>query len=180
MQGVLGFDALIAGLAFLPQSLSIVVGSQVGSRLAPRLGVRTVLVAGAALTAAGFAWFAALDPSASWASGVLGPGVAVALGMGLAFPALASAATTDVEPGRAGLASGLLNTSRQVGGSIGLAVLATVASARASAPTGSGTSRAEALTSGTATAFGIAAVAALLAVAAAALLPGRPAERQML
>lgn len=171
LQGVLRFDALAAGLAFLPQSASIVLGSQVSSRLVPRLGVRPVLVAGSGLTAAGFAWFATLEADASWATGVLGPGVAVALGMGLAFPALATAATNGVPPDRAGLASGLLNTSRQVGGSIGIAVLATVASARAASTTATGAPAAVALTAGTASAFAVAAGASVLAAVVALLLP---------
>ncbi|HWN25650.1 MAG TPA: MFS transporter, partial [Actinomycetospora sp.] len=77
MQGVLGFDALAAGLAFLPQSASVVVGSQISSRLVSRLGPRAMIVAGGALTAAGFAWFSFLTPTTSWTAGILGPGIAV-------------------------------------------------------------------------------------------------------
>jgi MFS family permease len=71
MQGVLGFDALTAGLAFLPQSASVVVGSQISSRLVSRLGARAMIVAGATLTAAGFAWFSLLTPTTPTTAQVL-------------------------------------------------------------------------------------------------------------
>lgn len=171
MQSVLGFDALHAGLAFLPQSFSIVLGSQLSSRLLPRFGPRPVLVAGATMTAAGFAWFATLDATSSWVGGVLGPGILVALGMGLSFTPLASSATSGVDPGRAGLVSGLLNTSRQVGGAIGLAVLATLATATTATARAGGAPEAVALTAGTTRAFAVAAIATAVAALVALLLP---------
>ena len=182
MQSVLGFDALAAGLAFLPQSLSIVVGSQLASRLLPRTGVRPLLVGGTALTAAGFAWFALLSASDGWVGGVLGPGVVVSLGMGLTFTPLASAATSGIEASRAGLASGLLTTSRQTGGAIGLAVLATLATAHTAALLGAGVPAPVALTAGTTRAFTVAAVVVGASAVVAATLPRTPVpvrERQM-
>ena len=166
MQSVLGFDALAAGLAFLPQSLSIVVASTLASRLLPRTGVRPLLVGGCSITAVGLAWFATLAPDDSWAGGILGPGVVVSLGMGLTFAPLAAAATSGVDASRAGLVSGLLTTSRQTGGAIGLSVLATLATAHTAALLGSGAPGPAALTAGTARAFTVAAVM----VAASALV----------
>ncbi|GLZ54474.1 MFS transporter [Actinomycetospora sp. NBRC 106378] len=174
MQGVLGFDALTAGLAFLPQSASIVLGSQFSSRMLGRLGTRPLLVGGAFLTAAGFAWFALLTPESTWVGGVLGPGIAVGLGMGVALTPLAGAATSGVDRTRAGLASGLLNTSRQVGGAIGLAVLSTLATARADGLLAVGASPAAAATAGTTRAFAVAAVVVAVAGLVALLLPRSP------
>lgn len=176
MQGVLGFDALTAGLAFLPQSVCIVIGSQISSRLVPRLGARPVLVTGAALQALGFAWFALLRVDSTWVGGVLGPGVLVTLGMGLSFTPLAVSATDGVAASRAGLASGLLTTFRQVGGAIGLAALATLATTRTVALAAAGVPAAEATTAGTTRAFAVAAVvvagAALIALALPRRRPG--------
>ncbi|PVZ08442.1 DHA2 family efflux MFS transporter permease subunit [Actinomycetospora cinnamomea] len=176
MQGVLGFDALTAGLAFLPQSGSVVIGSQISSRLLPRVGARALLVGGAALTAAGFAWFAFLTPTTSWVAGVLGPGIAVSLGMGLVFPAVTTAATSGVDGGLAGLVSGLVTTSRQIGGAIGLSVLSTLAVARATSVGASGAPAPAASTAGTTAAFTVAAVVVGVAALVALLVPA-PARR---
>jgi len=171
MQGVLGFDALTAGLAFLPQSGSVVIGSQISSRLLPRVGARALLVGGAALTAAGFAWFALLTPTTSWVAGILGPGIAVSLGMGLVFPAVTTAATTGVDGGLAGLVSGLVTTSRQIGGAVGLSVLSTLAVAQAATVGATGAPDAVAATAGTTAAFTVAAVVVGLAALVALLVP---------
>ncbi len=174
MQSVLGFDALAAGLAFLPQSLSIVAGSQLSSRLLPRTGARPLLVGGATLTAAGFAWFATLSPSDGWVGGVLGPGIAVSIGMGLTFTPLASLATSGVDASRAGLVSGLLTTSRQTGGAIGLSVLATLATAHTATLIQEGVATPAALTAGTTRAFTVAAIVVGVSALVALTLPGRP------
>jgi EmrB/QacA subfamily drug resistance transporter len=177
MQGVLGFDALTAGLAFLPQSGSVVVGSQVSSRLLPRVGARVLLVGGGALTAAGFAWFAFLTPTTSWVAGVLGPGIAVSLGMGLVFPAVTTAATNGVDGGLAGLVSGLVTTSRQIGGAVGLSVLSTLAATRAATLGAEGAPAPVASTAGTTTAFTVAAVVVAVAALLALLVPAPQRER---
>lgn len=171
MQDVLGFDALTAGLAFLPQSLSVVLGSQISSRLLPRVGPRAMLVAGGTLTAAGFAWFAFLTPTTSWAAGVLGPGVAVTLGIGLVFPAVTTAATTGVDGGLAGLVSGLVTTSRQIGGALGLSVLSTLTAAHTAALAAAGVAAPVAQTAGTTRAFAVSAVVVGVAVVVALRVP---------
>lgn len=127
LQNVLGYSALRAGMAFLPMAVTIIVGAQVSARLLPRVGVRPLLLAGTILATAGFAWLSRITPVALYWQHVFGPGCLISLALGLLFTPLAAAATTGVSFAEAGLASGVLNTSRQVGGSLGLAALATIA-----------------------------------------------------
>ncbi|MDE3087030.1 MAG: MFS transporter [Acidobacteriota bacterium] len=127
MQNVLGYGALRAGVAFLPMAASIVVGAQTSSRVMTRAGVRPLLLAGTLLAAVGFAWLSGIGASSTYLAHVFGPGCLISLALGLLFTPLASAATAGVHYSEAGLASGVLNTSRQMGGSLGLAALATVA-----------------------------------------------------
>jgi MFS family permease len=142
LQQVLGFSPIRAGLAFLPMTFAIIVASTQVGKITQRFGARAVLAVGMALIAVGMVLFADVRPNGSYAVDVLGPGVLTALGLGLSFVPVTVTAMMGVEPAQAGLASGLVNTSRQFGGSLGLAVLATVAS-----QTTSGHGRA-ALTSG--------------------------------
>lgn len=130
LQDVLHYSALRAGLAFFPMGIAIVVGAQVSSRLVPRLGVRPPMLVGTVAATGGFWWLSGIGVHSAYLSDVLGPGCIISLALGLLFTPLAAAATSGVAPRDAGLASGVLNTSRQVGGSIGLAALATVASTR--------------------------------------------------
>jgi EmrB/QacA subfamily drug resistance transporter len=113
LQTVLRFDSLTAGLAFLPQSLAIIVGAQFTARLLPRTGPRPLLVAGALVTSAGFFWLSQLTTQSSYAADVLVPGMLITLGLGLTFTPIAAAATGGVAQSEAGLVSGLVNTSRQ-------------------------------------------------------------------
>jgi EmrB/QacA subfamily drug resistance transporter len=174
MQNVLGYSALRAGMSFLPMALTIVIGAQVSSRLLPRTGVRPLLLTGTAIATGGFVWMSTIHAHSAYASHVLGPGASVALALGLLFTPLASAATAGVHYSEAGLASGVLNTSRQMGGSLGLAALATVAidrthsllaHAHGSAPTAS------ALTAGYSRAFTVAAVLSAAALACSLAVP---------
>ena len=160
MQNVLGYGALHAGVAFLPMAATIVVGAQASSRVLPRTGVRPLLLAGTALAAAGFAWLSRIGAGSSYFGHVFGPGCVISLALGLLFTPLAAAATTGVHYSEAGLASGVLNTSRQMGGSLGLAALATVAIDRthSALAAGHGTvTSAAAFTAGYARAFEVAA-----------------------
>jgi hypothetical protein len=145
---------------FLPFALGIVAGSAVAVRLGYRLAPRTLLVAGGLLAAAGFGWFALISPSGSFRTDVLGPEILASLGYGLCLAPVVSIATVGVAPGEAGTASALLNSSRQIGGSLGLAVLGTVAARRAGADPTAG-----ALTGGYA--LGLALDAALMLAAVA-------------
>ncbi len=130
LQRVQGFDPLQAGLAFLPASAALIAASAVASRLVRRLGPRPLLVAGPLTTAVGLAWLSGLSAEGTYAGELLAQTVLVAAGMGLTMVPLTVAATAGVPLSQAGLASGLINTSRQMGGALGLAVLSTVAAHR--------------------------------------------------
>jgi EmrB/QacA subfamily drug resistance transporter len=172
MQHVLGYSPLQAGLAFLPQTLLIAAGAQVTARLVPRFGPRPLILLGTLVAGGGLAWLAQVTTTTTFVGGLLGPFVLIGLGMGLAVTPIAVAGTAGVTPRDAGLASGLLNTSRTVGASIGLAALATIAANRTaralSAKVASPAHTASALTQGYTLAFGVAA-ALLLATALVAL-----------
>jgi EmrB/QacA subfamily drug resistance transporter len=180
MQEVLHLSPLITGVGFLPQTAAIAVGAQVAARLVPRLGPRPPLLVGILLAAVGLAWLSRVSPTGSYLGSVLGGSVLATLGMGLSFTPLAFAATAGVAREEAGLASGMLNTSRQVGGSIGLAALATIAADRTAAYLGRhhivvGTvASPQALTAGFSRVFLIAALIALAGCLAALLIPRLP------
>ncbi len=173
LQGVRGMTPLSAGLTFLPQTLAIAVGSQISSRLMPRFGARPFLVAGPVLIAAGLLWLAQISVGPAIWSSVLLPGALLTLGAGLAFPAITVAATSGVPRSESGLASGVVNTSRQVGGSLGLAGLATLAADHAAALTQVGHSAPVALTGGFGLGFAGGAAIALAAGLSGLLVPGR-------
>ncbi|MFK0229778.1 MFS transporter [Streptomyces sp. NPDC090303] len=147
-QSVLGYTPLQAGLALVPSSLSVVVGSKVAPRLMPAVGARNLAAAGALLGAAGFAWQSTMTADGSFLTTILGPGILMMGGIGLATTPLAALATSSAAPGEAGLVSGLVNTSRTMGGALGLATLTTLATA-VTGPT----ANPESLTSGYAAAF---------------------------
>jgi EmrB/QacA subfamily drug resistance transporter len=133
LQQVLGYTPIEAGLAFLPMTFSIIVGSTLAGRLVARVGPGRMLTLGMGMTSAGMLLYARLPTDGSYVADVLAPSLLVSLGIGLSFVPVTIAAVAGVAPQQAGLASGLINTSRQVGGSLGLAVLATVATSRTSA-----------------------------------------------
>jgi MFS family permease len=183
MQSVLGFTPIEAGVAFLPQTLLIAVGSQVTSRLIARFGTRTLMVAGSAVAAAGLVWLSTITPDSTFVADLLGPFLLIGAGMGLSVTPVVVAGTSGVEPREAGLASGLLNTSRIVGAAVGLAALSTVAATRTASVLASGASGpgrvATAVTDGYSAGLVIGAVI-LVAAAAVALLtipPIRQARR---
>ncbi|WP_239079277.1 MFS transporter [Streptomyces sp. SID7909] len=147
-QNVLGYSALEAGLALIPTSLAVVIGSKSAPRLMARVGAKNLALIGTTVTAAGFGWQSTMTVHGSYLTAVCLPGVLMMAGAGLASTPLASLATSGAAPGEAGLVSGLVNTSRTMGGALGLAVLSTVAAAR----TGGGADPA-ALTAGYALAF---------------------------
>ncbi|MGW5799253.1 MFS transporter [Streptomyces bacillaris] len=169
LQLVLGYGATATGFAFLPFCAGVVAGSILATRAVAVLGIRRLMTVGGALAALGMGWFAATATvDGSFLASILGPSLLCSLGIGLCFVPLGTAATTDVVPGETGMASGLLNSSRQVGGSLGLAVLVTVAAQITGGATGPG-----ALSSGYAAAFWVAAgLLAAAALAAYVLLPG--------
>jgi len=130
LQQVLGYDALEAGLAYLPLAVTIIISAGVASQLVTRIGFKPTLTAGMLFVAAGLFWFAQVDPGGGYVSDVLFPSLLAAVGLGFAFVPVTIAAVTGTRPAEAGLASGLVNTSQQIGGALGLAILATIANGR--------------------------------------------------
>lgn len=130
MQLVLGYDALEAGLAYLPLAAGIIVSAGIASGLVTKFGFKPILTAGLVLTAIGLVWFAQVEVGGSYVGDILFPSLIAAVGLGFAFVPMTIAAVSGVEPHQAGLASGLINTSQQVGGALGLAILASIANSR--------------------------------------------------
>jgi EmrB/QacA subfamily drug resistance transporter len=130
MQQVLGYSAIKAGLSYLPLALVIILTAGVASQLVTKVGFKPVLAAGMVFIAAGLIWFGQVSPGGGFAADILGPSLLAAIGLGLAFVTSTIAAVSGVDAHESGLASGLINTSQQVGGALGLAVLATVANSR--------------------------------------------------
>jgi hypothetical protein len=118
---------------FLPFALGVVAGSVLAIRLGYHMMPRTLLVLGGLLTAAGFAWFGFISADGSFAADVLGPSIVASVGFGLCLAPVVSTATAGVAAHEAGTASGLLNSSRQIGASLGLAALGTAAQHRTGA-----------------------------------------------
>jgi EmrB/QacA subfamily drug resistance transporter len=132
VQEVLGYSPLKAGLAFLPVTAGIVVGAGVAQQLIRRLGVRGVSVLGILLAAAGMLVLTRVPVNGSYAGNLLPGLIPMSIGMGLVFVPITLMGTSGVEREDAGLASGLFNTAQQVGGSLGLAILSTLAASRTS------------------------------------------------
>ncbi|MEV7595949.1 MFS transporter [Kitasatospora sp. NPDC089797] len=175
-QQVLHYTPLQAGLAFVPGGLAIIAGARAATRLILRTSPGRLAAAGMVLATAGFVWLSRITPDSTYGLAVLPPFVLCTLGLGLATMPLTVAATSGAAPEEAGLASGLVNTSRQVGGALGLAVLASVAAHTTAAHGGTA---AQAATAGyaqallTAAAFTATAVLLALALALPRLRPGR-------
>lgn len=148
MQQVLGFDALQAGLAYLPLAVGIIVSAGVASTLVTRVGVKPVLIAGLLLTAIGLLWFSQISVGGSYVGDVLFPAIISSVGLGFSFVPMTIAAVAGVEPHEAGLASGLINTSQQVGGALGLAILAAIANGQRDSALETGAAMPTALTEG--------------------------------
>jgi len=130
LQQVLHFDALKAGLSYLPLSLAIILSAGAASQLVTRVGFKPVLITGLLFVAAGLLWFSRVKAGGSYVADVLGPSLLAGVGLGLSFVPVTIAAVTDTTGQEAGLASGLINTSQQVGGALGLAILASIANSR--------------------------------------------------
>jgi len=174
LQEVNGYDALRGGLAYVPSGLATLSGALVGSRLVARIGPRRQLNLGPGLAAVGLVWLATLNVGDGYVLHILGPFVLIGFGLGLSFVPMTIAATSGLPPQQAGLAAGLINTTRQMGGAVGLAALATVATTVARGSLGPGHLPSGAsLTDGYDWAFAICAVCMGVAAALAMLLPAR-------
>ncbi|MBC2875434.1 MULTISPECIES: MFS transporter [Streptomyces] len=174
LQRVLDYSPAVAGLAFIPFCLGFVTSAMLVGRVYARTGPRVPAAAGALVGALGLFWFSRVSADGGFLTDVLGPSLVTSLGIGACVVPLAHAATTGVPPTDAGMASGILNSAQQVGGSLGLAVTVSVATSRTTTLTDRGGAPLVALNDG----YGLAllAGAGLLAVAAllTAVLPGRP------
>jgi EmrB/QacA subfamily drug resistance transporter len=126
VQNVLGYSPIKAGLAFLPVTVAIAVGAGLSQRFLPTLGPKPFMLTGATLVVIGLTWQSFISPGSSYVGGVLGPMVVFGFGMGLNFVTVTVTAVSGVAPHEAGAASGLLNATQQVGGSLGLSILTTV------------------------------------------------------
>jgi MFS family permease len=181
IQGVLGYSAIETGLAFLPVSTLIgVLSLGFSARLSMRYGPTAVLIPGLALIVIGLLGFARAPVDATYLGDLLPVMIPLGIGAGLFFPALTTLAMSGVEPHQSGLASGLVNTSLQVGGAFGLAVLATLASTRTGNLRAAGESSAAALTGGYHLAFLVAAglVGAAILIALTVLRGPAPAAAE--
>jgi EmrB/QacA subfamily drug resistance transporter len=181
LQRVLGYDALETGLAFLPVTIVMgVLSLRYTEKLIMRFGARAALLPGLGLIAIGLALFALAPVDGSYALHVFPVMVLLGTGAGLSFPALMTLAMSGATPQDAGLASGLVNTSAQVGGALGLAVLATLSATRTEGLADGGPVTASALTGGYHLAFLIAAVlvVAAIVVAVAVIQPEQRAEAE--
>ncbi|MFI9504153.1 MFS transporter [Nocardia sp. NPDC052566] len=127
LQNVLGYSAFGAGLGQTPAAVVFLLIARWAAALLPRTGVRPLILTGSACFLAGFGWLAQAGAHTEYATGVLGPTLLIAIGIGLTFPTLMAAATADAPERDAGIIGGMAATANQVGGSVGLAVLATVA-----------------------------------------------------
>ena len=178
LERVLGYDALEIGLAFLPTTILMgVLSLRYTERLVMRFGARTTLVPGAVLIAAALVLFTRAPVDGSYVTHVMPVMALLGTGAGLCFPALMTLAMSGATQQDAGLASGLVQTSAQVGGALGLAVLATLSASRTADLIADGATGAVALNSGYHLAFLIGAGAVLLALAVALTVLERPAPR---
>jgi EmrB/QacA subfamily drug resistance transporter len=174
LQEVKGDDALLAGISFLPMTLLVFAGSATAPKLVGRLGVRTTLTIGMSLATIGFLILATVEASSAYEAAILPGGMLAALGTGWSLVPATIVAVKGVPREQNGLASGIVNTSRLVGGTLGLAVLTTLATSRTGNLVAGGTNRLDALTSGYRLAFLIGAGLCMLGAAAAVtLLRGR-------
>jgi EmrB/QacA subfamily drug resistance transporter len=178
-QGTLHYSALKSGFAFVPFSLGIIAGATAASRLLPRFGPRAVMVGGLTLAALGLGLFTTLDLHSAYASIVLPAEIIVSFGMGLSFVAMSSTSLIGVSPEDAGVASALVNTTQQTGGSLGAALINTIAATATASYVAAHGKTVEALTAGSihgyTTAFTFSAIVlALAALSALALV--RPAR----
>lgn len=174
MQEVLEYSALKAGLSYLPLAIAIIVSAGIASVLVTKFGFKPILVAGMVLVTIALLWFAQVPVTGSYLSDLLGPMVIAAVGLGFAFVPVTIGAMTGVSEDESGLASGLINTSQQVGGALGLAVLGSIASSKTdnllAAAHGAKSAMKDALTEGFQVAFMVGAGFAIVAIIATLVL----------
>jgi predicted MFS family arabinose efflux permease len=178
-QDILGYSPLKAGFAFLPFPLGIITSATLASNLLPRFGPRPLAITGFAMGTVGLLWLTQLEPGSSYLLHIVPSMLVISLGMGQVFVPLSSTALLGVPDHDAGVASALVNTMQQVGGSLGIAFLNTIATSASLsyALDHGGSSTAASVTHGFTTAFGYgAAIFALATIVVAVLVRARPAD----
>jgi EmrB/QacA subfamily drug resistance transporter len=178
LQYVLGYSAIKTGIAYLPLAVAIIITAGVASQLVTRIGFKPTLIGGLVLLAIGLYWFSRISPTGSYLSDVLGPSILAGCGLGFTFVPVTIAAVTGTSGPQAGLASGLINTSQQIGGALGVAILVSVSTSRI-ADFGRAAATHHALVAGYSRAFligcGFAVIAALLS---AVVVSGKDSREQ--
>lgn len=166
MQNVLHYSALQTGVAFLPHTLvTIIVGARFTPWIMQRIDSRTLIIVGAVIASVGFLWQSRATAGSSYLVGILGPAVVFSIGSGLLITPITTTVTSGIDESDAGAASGLMNTTKQVGGALGLAVLVVIAASQTQTPT--------ALAAGYSRAFLTIAVMLIVVAAASFALPAR-------
>ncbi|WP_354697657.1 putative MFS-type transporter EfpA [Paraconexibacter sp. AEG42_29] len=163
LQYVLGYSALKTGLAYLPLSVVIIICAGAASQLVTKVGFKPTLIGGLMLVAGGLFWFAQIDPDGGYVTHVLGPSMMAGAGLGFTFVPVTIAAVTGTTGEEAGLASGLINTSQQIGGALGVAILVSISTSRIGEFAPAAQRSHEALTAGYSRAFTVGACFAVVA-----------------
>src|SRR4051794_21972352 len=170
MQQVLGYSAMKTGVAYLAVAGTAIVWSGVAGQLVTRVGVKPVLVIGMTALTAGLLFFTQVSVGGSYVSDLLPGFLLIGVGIGFSFVPISIAALAGVVPSEAGLASGLINTSQQIGGALGIAALSTIATTHTADSVGSGSSLPVALVDGFQSAFLVGSIVAALGLVAALTL----------
>ena len=170
MPQVLGYSALKTGLAYLAVALTAVVASGIAQALVTKIGVKVALTIGMVLLGAGLLYFTQISVDGTYVGDLLPGFLLVGVGLGFSFVPVSIAALAGVKPHEAGLASGLINTSQQIGGALGVAILTTVAVTRAENQIGGGTEARVAFTSGYGLAFWVGLLFAVVSLVATFLM----------
>ncbi len=171
MQQVLGYSPIHTGLSYLPLAVTLIVAAGLGGQLVTRFGFKPILAVGMLLVTLGLLWFSRVSVGGDFVGDILGPSLLAALGLGFGFVTSTIAAVSGVDEHEQGLASGLINTSQQIGGALGLAVLSTIATSRTDHVLASGAEKLPgALTEGFQSAFLAGAVIAALGFVATLIL----------
>jgi EmrB/QacA subfamily drug resistance transporter len=170
MQQVLGYSAMKTGVAYLAVAGTAIIWSGVAAQLVTRIGVKPVLVTGMTLLTAGLVYFTQVSVGGSYVGDLLPGFLLIGIGIGFSFVPISIAALAGVEPAEAGLASGLINTSQQIGGALGIAALSTIAASHTTDAVSTGSAVPTALVDGFTAAFVAGAIIAALGILAAATL----------
>jgi MFS family permease len=183
MQQVLGYSAMKTGFAYLAIAGTAIIWSTVAAQLVTRIGVKPVLVAGMSALTAGILYFTQISVGGTYVADLLPGFLLIGVGLGFSFVPISIAALAGIEPTEAGLASGLINTSQQIGGALGIAALSTIAASRTTHALAGGSTHADALVAGFHAAFLAAAAVSIVGIVAALLLIRRdeleaPVERR--